>query len=522
MSVGCRFYPHLYKDSVSLMTVSAKLTAVPGIETASVVMASATNVDNLAAAGLGTYDVRPNDLVVAVAGTPEACEEALALVDELLADDAAGSARPAGDAAPQPLTSVAMAVAQDPSRDLALVSVPGDYAAAEALKALRLGLDVMVFSDNVSVADEVELKTYARENDLMVMGPDCGTAIVNGIPLGFANVVRRGPIGVVGASGTGTQEVTVRIHQLGSGVSQALGTGGHDLSDAVGGISMLHGLHALSDDPSTEVIVLVSKPPSAAVAETVLSAAEKVDTPVVVIFLGAEPGAVTRPGVHGARYLAQAADIAVTLSRGGEPAATPITLGNETRRRLGELARSMHAGQEHVRGVFSGGTFCYEAQLVHAGRGISAFSNVPTAGNERLPQLALSEGNTIIDMGDDEFTQGRPHPMIDPSLRDARVAAEAADPSTAVVLFDVVLGYGSSLTPVDGLTGVIATARAAARAQGRTVAFVGYVCGTDADPQDRAGVVAALERAGVMVASSNAEAATWSAEILGSRSGGRS
>jgi len=285
---------------------------------------------------------------------------------------------------------------------------------------------------------------------------------------------------------------------------------------------MLHGLQALADDPSTEVIVLVSKPPSAAVAETVLAAAEKVDTPVIVIFLGAEPEAVTRPGVYGARYLAQAADMAVALSRGGQPSAEPIGLGNQTRRRLGELARSLRAGQDHVRGVFSGGTFCYEAQLVHAARGITGFSNAPTAGYRPLRRLDRSDGNTIIDMGDDEFTQGRPHPMIDPSLRDARIAAEAADPSTAVVLFDVVLGYGSSLAPVDGLTGVIATARAAARAQGRSVAFIGYVCGTDTDPQDRAGVVAALDRAGVLVASSNAEAATWSAEIITLRQGSTS
>jgi FdrA protein len=519
MNASSRFYPHLYKDSVSLMTVSAKLTAVPGVETASVVMASATNVENLAEAGLGDFDVRPNDLVVAVAGSDDACDTALALADELLQDNGAGARDDDGAGPAQPLTSIAMAVAQDPSRDFALVSVPGDYAAAEAMKALRLGLSVMVFSDNVAVADEIELKTYARDHGLMVMGPDCGTAVVNGVPLGFANVVRRGPIGVVGASGTGTQEVTVRVHQLGSGVSQALGTGGHDLSDDVGGISMLHGLQALAEDPATEVVVLVSKPPSAAVAETVLAAAEKVETPVVVIFLGADPATVTRPGVYGARYLAEAADMAVGLSRGRQPVSAPVTLTNETSRRLGELARSMRPEQRHVRGIFSGGTFCYEAQLVHASAGFTGFSNAPTGGNAPLPELGRSQGNTIIDMGDDEFTQGRPHPMIDPSLRDARIAAEAADPATAVVLFDVVLGYGSSLTPVAGLTGIVASARAAARAQGRTVAFIGYVCGTDGDPQDRAGTIASLERAGVLVAASNAEAATWSAEILRRRNG---
>ena len=225
MSTSSRFYPNLYKDSVSLMTVSAQVTSIPGIEAASVVMASATNVDNLAQAGLGKFDVRPNDLVVAVSGTEEACEEALALADQLLSASPGGGDEETSAAAPT--TSIQMAVTKDPALNLALVSVPGDYAAAEAMKALRLGLDVMIFSDNVTPDAELALKQYAREADLMVMGPDCGTSIVNGIPLGFANVVRRGPIGVVGASGTGTQEVTVRIHQNGSGVSQALGTGGH-------------------------------------------------------------------------------------------------------------------------------------------------------------------------------------------------------------------------------------------------------------------------------------------------------
>lgn len=517
MSTSSRFYPNLYKDSVSLMTVSAQVTSVPGIEAASVVMASATNVDNLAQAGLGTFEVRPNDLVVAVSGTEEACEEALALADSLL------SAAPGGGgdetAAAAPVTSIQMAVAKEPALNLALISVPGDYAAAEAMKALRLGLDVMVFSDNVSPEAELALKQYAREADLMVMGPDCGTSIVNGIPLGFANVVRRGPIGVVGASGTGTQEVTVRVHQNGSGISQALGTGGHDLADAIGGISMLHGLSALDADPGTSVIVLVSKPPSPDVAATVLAAAEASDKPVVVIFLGADPASITRNGVYGAAYLAQAADMAVELARGEQPHAGEITISNDMRRVLNDLARSMAPSQRYVRGIFSGGTFCYEAQLVHRARGISAWSNTPVKGNSALTDIRTSVENTIVDMGDDEFTQGRPHPMIDPSQKDARIRDEVADPTTAVVLFDVVLGYGSADDPTAELISIIGTSKAKARAEGRAVAFIGYVCGTDLDPQDRAKAVAGLKAAGVLVASSNAEAAVWSAALIADREG---
>jgi succinyl-CoA synthetase alpha subunit len=518
MTTSSRFYPNLYKDSVSLMTVSAKVMAVPGIEAASVVMASATNVENLAQAGLGKFDVRPNDLVVAVSGTEEACAEALAQADDLLSASAVGGGDEEASAA-APLTSIQMAVAKDPALNLALVSVPGDYAAAEAMKALRLGLDVMIFSDNVSPEAELALKECARDRDLMVMGPDCGTSIVNGIPLGFANVVRRGPVGVVGASGTGTQEVTVRIHQVGSGVSQALGTGGHDLAESIGGISMLHGLAALDADPATSVIVLVSKPPAKDVAARVLAAAEASAKPVVVIFLGADPASITRNGVYGAAYLAQAADMAAALARGEEPSTGDITLSNEMRRTIHDLAHAMAPTQQYVRGIFSGGTFCFEAQLVHQARGIGANSNTPTSGNTALTDIRTSKENTIIDMGDDEFTQGRPHPMIDPSLRDARIRDEVADPTTAVVLFDVVLGYGSADDPTAGLLGVIGSAKAKARAAGRTVAFIGYVCGTDLDPQDRGKVVAGLKSAGVLVASSNAEAAVWSAALISERNG---
>lgn len=516
MSTSFRYYPNLYKDSVTLMTVSAKLLAVPGIEAASVVMASATNVENLAQAGLGTFEVRPNDLVVAVTGTKEACDEALQKADELLTQKASGSAEEGGPAQ-APVTSIQMAIARDPAHNFALISVPGDYAAAEAMKALRMGMHVMLFSDNVPAEAELALKKFANEHDLMVMGPDCGTAIVNGVPLGFANVVRRGPIGVVGASGTGTQEVTVRIHQLGSGVSQALGTGGHDLSKQIGGISMLYGLQALAQDAATRVIVLVSKPPAPEIAARVLAAAEASGKPVVVIFLGADPAGVTRKGVYGAGYLAQAADMAVALAKGGEVVAAAVPVANDMRRTLSALARGMAPSQRYVRGVFSGGTFCYEAQLLHAAAGIRAFSNTPTTGNGRLKDNWKSQENTIVDMGDDQFTQGRPHPMIDPSLRDARIRDEAADPGTAVVLFDVVLGYGAAEDPTAGLLGAIGAAKAKASATGRSVAFIAHVCGTDADPQDRNQIVAGLKAAGVLVASSNAEAATWSAAILSER-----
>ncbi|WP_043636050.1 acyl-CoA synthetase FdrA [Nonomuraea candida] len=499
-----RIYPNRYQDSVALMALSAALAELPGIQAASVVMGTGTNLDNLREAGLGEVDAGPGDLVVAVMGDEPATVRALELADERLSEQPS-SRGAGGEVAAPPLRSLRQAVEENPAHNLALISVPGPYAAAEALKALRLGLNVMVFSDNVPLDQEIEIKRFAEERDLLVMGPDCGTAIVNGLPLGFANVVRRGRIGVVGASGTGMQEITSRIHQLGEGVSQALGTGGHDLSAEVGAISMLRGLRALAADDGTDVIVLLSKPPAETVAKAVVEEARALDVPVVICFLGADPAAFggDTPGVRFAATLAGAADAAVALVRGADrPAESPAEAYEQV---------CFAPGQRDLRGVFSGGTFCYEAQLLARAEGIRAASNTPVAGNTMPADVAVSTGHTLLDLGDDVFTRGRPHPMIDPAPRDERLLAEAVDPATAVVLFDVVLGYGAADDPVSGLLEAIEQARAVR--EGPAPAFVAHVCGTDDDPQDRSAVVARLREAGVLVAENNAQAAVIAARM---------
>ncbi|MDH4075264.1 MAG: acyl-CoA synthetase FdrA [Acidimicrobiia bacterium] len=513
MNTRHHIVPNTYKDSVALMAISSKLLALDGLEAASVVMATPTNLENLAAAGLaGDLATNPSDLIVAVGGTDAACTAAIELANDLLAERPVDGGRAAAGLE-RPHTSIQMAVDSDPALNFALVSVPGVYAAAEALKALRLGLSVMVFSDNVPAEQERAIKRYAARHGLMVMGPDCGTAIVNGLPLGFANVVRRGPIGVVGASGTGMQEVTSRVHNLGSGISQALGTGGHDLSDEIGGISMLTGLRALERDVGTEVIVLVSKPPAESVGRQVLDEARSMRTPVVVVFLGADPASFSRDVVRGVHTLAEAADLAVALVNGQSDTGPTSALDVVARHRLDDAVNRMAQGQRYLRGIFCGGTFCFEAQLVCLAAGIRTWSNTPVAGNSELGDIRVSREHTIIDMGDDQFTQGRPHPMIDPSLRDERVDRDAADPETAVLLVDVVLGHGSAADPISGLLEALGKARRQADSSGRHLAVVAHVCGTDADPQGRQATIARLESAGALVAESNAEAARWAAHM---------
>jgi succinyl-CoA synthetase alpha subunit len=512
MNLHSKRYPNLYKDSVSLMQISAQLGRIEGVGQANVAMATEANMARMREANMPVEGApAPGDLLIALlAQDEETAAKAFALAGELLApkrDDAGG-----GGQRRLPLTSLGMALERHPSANLALISVPGRYAAAETRKALGLGLNVMLFSDNVDEDDEIDLKKEAEARDLLVMGPDCGTAIVNGLPLGFANVARRGAIGVVGASGTGLQEVTCAIHHLGEGVSQAIGTGGRDLHEGVDGRTMRQAIRMLAADPQTEQIVLISKPPAPAVAAKVLEEARRCGKPTVVHFLGRRDVAAGE-GLVGAQNLRHAAEVAVALRRGAPipaPAPLPEALLYAARRAAQTLAPS----QRFVRGVFAGGTFCYEAQLTLLGAGLSCESNAPAPGATRLREAARGHGHSLVDMGDDMFTEGRPHPMIDPSLRDARLLSEAADPETAVLLFDVVLGYGADADPCRGLIPILAQAQASARAGGRDLVVIAHVCGTELDPQSRERVVQTLRDAGVLVAESNVEAAALAAHVV--------
>lgn len=507
MSVMHKVFANLYQDSVSLMQISAQISQLPGIEQASVVMGTETNLAQLRDAGLDDgCKAGPNDLIIAVRGEQAACNDALEIAHQRL------NSKPAegGSDGPlvPPLVSLEMAVELQPDINLALISVPGDYAAAEAIKALNLGINVMLFSDNVSLEQEKQIKLLAQRNNLLVMGPDCGTAIINGLPLGFANVVKAGSIGIVGASGTGLQEVTCRIDQLGAGISQALGTGGHDLHEEIGGISMLHGLQALAADPATQVIVLISKPPSRPVAERILERAQACGKPVVVNFLGAAPEDITRPGITAVSTLADAAEIAVALVEGIAAPASVTAVSPQDIQMLQQACAPLSASRHAIRGVFAGGTFCYESQLLCQQQGFSAASNTPVKGNTTLTDIWHSQGHTLIDMGDDDFTRGRPHPMIDPTLRNQRIEAELNDADTAVVLFDLVLGYGAAAEPATELLTVLNQHR---RQTGPLL--IAHVCGTEADPQQRSRQIAALQQAGVLVAGCNAQAALWASQV---------
>jgi FdrA protein len=448
------------------MHLQRALVGLPGIIDAGVVMATPANLDLMRLSDLlpsHAEQVNPEDLLIVIRAKNKGdAEEALSRVDELIASR---RSRSHGKFRPKSLDA---ALKMAPDAGFVLISVPGRYAAEVAKDALEGGRHVFLYSDNVSIDEEIELKKIGKQSGLLVMGPDCGTAIVNGVGLGFANRVRRGGIGLVGAAGTGLQAVTSRIHSLGGGVSHAIGTGGRDLKSEIGGVTSLQGIDLFARDPSTEVIVLVSKPPAPEVATKLLMAAQGCGKPVVVNFMGYGPPAPRMGNLHFSANFDEAAGRSVNLLNDLERS------GVENNSHTGSYA----PGRKYVRGLFSGGSLANEAlralQITHS----PVYSNIAQDDSWRLEDPLRSQANTILDLGEDEFTVGRLHPMMDNDLRLRMLQQEASDPEVAVILLDLVLGEGAHPDPASELSPTIADVR-----RKYEVEVVVILLGTDEDPQ---------------------------------------
>ena len=491
----------VYFDSAFLMQLQRSLAELPGVQDAGVVMGTESNKEILAHIDLLSAEAgaaKPDDLVIVVrAESATAAEAAVGQVDELLTRK---KSRNEQEYRPQSLET---AVEMLPEAEWVLISVAGRYAAGVAREAMRLGKHVFLFSDNVSVEDEIALKKKAAEKGLLVMGPDCGTAIVRGIGLGFANKVRLGPIGVVAAAGTGLQQVSARIHQLGGGMTYGIGTGGRDLSEKVGAVTFRMAVEFLSRDPETKVIVLVSKPPAAKVAEEVIRQARKTDKPVVVVFVGRSGPVEPVGNLHFAHSLDHAAEVAVQLANQPHALKMPDL-------KLERFA----AGQRYLRGLFSGGTLAYEAQYILEDYLPKVWANAPLHKENKIPNSLESQEHTIIDLGEDEFTVGRLHPMMDNEMRIRRLMEEAGDPTVAVIMLDVVIGYGSHPDPASELAPAIEKAKAGAARSGRYLEVAAVVTGTDEDPQNLDSQIEQLKNAGAWVETSNEKMVRYAGQLL--------
>jgi len=495
-----------YQDSVRLMSVSSQASALPGVCKVMAILGTESNKKVLADLGLMNATVATataNDLVVCVeAEGQEAIQAAVAEVDALLKTTVTGQAL---DGNPK---SWDEAIARLGGANLALISLPGRLAKLDVITALERGLHVMLFSDNITLADEVAFKTLAVEHGLLCMGPDCGTAIIAGVPLAFANRVRRGSIGLAAASGTGIQEVTCLIDHYGGGVSHAIGVGGRDLQPEVGGLMMCQAVRSLAQDPNTRSLVILSKPGDPRVMRRVLDAAKATGLQVVACLLGADPEtARSYPDVQLVSTLEAAAFAALA-----QPV-PDVVFPEALQKRVDGLAPQ----RRFLRGLYSGGTLCYETLFILKDD-LDIQSNVAIRPELKLHYPAKGTAHCCVDLGEDDFTQGVPHPMIDLRTRIERLHEAIRDPAVKVVLLDVILGYGANLDPAAHLVPVLVAAREGL-ADGGPVILV-HICGTEGDPQPMRTQERRLEAAGAFLFPTNAQAARVALACI-LRSGGQ-
>ncbi len=492
-----------YADSMVLLVATSVMSGQPGIGWAGAVMATPAALGDLAEQGFAPAELAgadANDLVLAVHAADEGQAEAALTAGADSIFSAARTGENGTESGPQrdaPRT-IEAAAELVPGANVAIVSVPGPYAALEAHHALTAGLHVLLFSDNVPLAEEIELKQRATELGLLVMGPGAGTAVLAGTGLGFANVLRRGPVGVVAAAGTGAQEVSALLDRWGAGVSQVIGVGGRDLSAEVGGRMAAAAVRTLDADPATRAILIVSKPPDPAVAKLVLE--QCAGTPAVAVFLGVTE--LSQPGQTQLARTLEAGAIAAARLTGGTPPDPAGHLADHAARAAARLPEQRRA----IRGFYSGGTLCYEAQLVISGLLGPVYSNEPLVHENTVP--APPGSHVLLDLGAEEYTVGRPHPMIDPQSRIEILRAQAREPDVAAVLLDVVLGHGSHADPAGELAPVLTEIMADGGPQ-----VVAYVLGSGGDPQGYQDQRATLEAAGCLVTETAARAAYLAAAI---------
>jgi FdrA protein len=512
MTSGFVIRQNQYYDSLFLMGVNRRLSEARGVQQTAVLMGSENNKRLLSDIGIHDAQIdaaQANDLIVAViAGTPDEVHEALGRLDEWL--QTVQENTPASG-----FHTLEDGLAQRSDANLAVISLPGEYAAREARKALEAGLNVFLFSSNVSLDDELALKQFALQQGLIVMGPDCGTSLIGGVGIGFANAVRRGSIGAVGASGTGLQEFTCQVHNAGLGISHAIGTGSHDLSERIEGLTTFAALDALEADPQTEVVALISKPPAARTLQKIAKRLATYKKPVIGCFLGTR----YKPDGTGAVYqVARTIDEAVHLtlmaSAGSAPQPARNSFATDEENWLPRETGAWASKQQYLRGLFAGGTFCYQTQHILRDAKIAVHSNAPLDQKHKLADPDKSRKHTVVDMGDDYYTVGRPHPMIDGKLRRKRILSEAREPEVAILLLDFILGYNASRDPVGDVLDAIVEARQTARKHGGHLTVVASICGTQGDAQDLDLQARMLREAGVLVFQSNARAAAFCSELL--------
>ena len=502
-----------YYDSVELMSLSNTITNREGVTDAIVAMATEMNknlLNNIELATKESKNASQNDLIIAVKAVDKiTLDNTFDFINEQL-----NSKKSSNQKENLKASTLKQGLEILPDANMAIISCPGKYAFYEGKKALNKGLNIMIFSDNMTISEEKELKELGIKKNLLVMGPDCGTAIINQIGLCFSNKVEKGSIGLVAASGTGLQEVSVQISRMGFGISQAIGTGGRDLHEEVGGLMMLEGIKRLDRDINTKVITLISKPPSELVQNKIIKQVKKVSKPVIICFLDGDKESIENEGMIYAPTLIQAAKKSVLAIKKDEIIKSNIT--NSVISNVENEIGKLNSSQKFIKGLFCGGTLTSEALCVIREKVNLVKSNVSRNKYEKTMNPFEEEHHLLLDLGSDEFTEGKPHPMIEPNLRNQYIVQEADKKSTAVLLLDFEIGYGSHQDPVGESLDTLIEAKEIAKSNNCYLSIVAYVCGTEKDKQNLKNQEKKLRDIGVIVADSN-EMASNIASMIANR-----
>jgi len=472
---------NFFRDSVQMMQFSQQLKDEQGVIDAAIVMGTDLNKNTLKKMGLLTEDgisATENDTLITINCQDEnSLNNAVQKAEQLLTSDITKSKNEFND--------LSSALDAFDNANMASLSIPGQFVKEMATELIRKQLHLFVFSDHVPLEDEILLKNLALENNVLFMGPEAGTSILNGTVFGFGNRIRSGSVGIIGASGTGIQESSTMIDLFGEGISHAIGVGGRDLRNDIGGMMTMKTMEVFEDDPNTKAVLLVSKPVGDDVRNKIINKINNFSKKnYVLCLIGDNENREDSAKIKFSKSIQ--ISVLKILKYVNDDAYKKIK--DVVRKQVDDsikLAKSLSSDlnndQRFVRGFFAGGTLCYESKIILEQMIGKVYSNLSSDDEYSIKGNAASKENTLIDFGEEEFTSARPHPIIDPLLRKNRILEDADDPNVGVIIIDIICGINAAKNTMAFHAETIKKAIENAKEKGRRLSVFAYICGTEKD-----------------------------------------
>ena len=472
---------NFFRDSVQMMQFSQQLKDEQGVIDAAIVMSTVLNKNTLKNMNLLTEDgisATENDTLISINCQDEnSLSNAIQKAEQLLTSISAK--------AKNEFTSLASALDTFSDANIASLSIPGQFVKEMATELINKQLNLFVFSDHVPLEDEIYLKNLALENNVLFMGPEAGTSILNGTVFGFGNRVRKGSIGIIGASGTGIQESSTMIDLFGEGISHGIGVGGRDLRNDIGGMMTMKAMEIFENDPNTKAVLLVSKPVDNYIRNKIINKINNFSKKnYVLCLIGDNENSVDTAKIKFSKSIQMSVLKILKLLDDNVYKKTKDVVRNQINDsiKLSEsLSKDLNEGQKFIRGFFAGGTLCYESKIILEQMIGKIYSNLSSDDEYSIKGNVSSKENTLIDFGEEEFTSARPHPIIDPLLRRNRILEDANDPNVGVIIIDIICGINAAKNTMAFHAETIKKAIEIAREQGRKLSVFTYICGTEND-----------------------------------------